>query len=101
MTDLINKRNQNIFWYELVKRVVGLANALQYDNTYYLINLAVAASEEDELPDDIVMDAWHEIKWQMEIMMFDKEREYDHDAYCKAIDSLEKWLEDNKLIGEP
>jgi hypothetical protein len=92
------------FWIELIKRVLSLANALQYENSARLLDLAISAS--NDLPDDTIMDAYSDLKWEMNIMIGisngslcrnsnPKDLEYDHESFDNALCRLEDWLKEN------
>lgn len=83
------------FYVEVARRVVRLANALQYENAAALLHLALASA------DDTVPRVLHDVDVRMQFAFYplhEARREgrpetYDHAKFDAAVSDLEKWLD--------
>lgn len=76
-----------LFYRELARRIVDLANALQYENAYNLLRLAMI-SDEGQAPEAIA-EAATEVQFAYMPLNDDG---YDHERFCAAVDSVTAWL---------
>lgn len=80
------KRHLPGFYIELARRVVTLANSLQYDNAMNLLHLALSASL-DDAPSELrqVFAAWGTVGSPTD-------GDYDHEAFDAGVNTIERWL---------
>ena len=78
------------FYRELARRVVALANALQYENAANLLHLALSASD-DPAPATLGT-ADCEMQFAFTPIPSGDSADYDHERFDRAVASIELWL---------
>lgn len=82
--------NVTQFYVELCKRVLGCADALQYENAHNLLRLAMIC-DDNRAPEPIA-DAACEMNFAFMGYRITTGL-YDHDRFCDALDTLKAWVD--------
>ena len=83
-------KNLTPFYIELCKRVLGCADALQYENAHNLLRLAMIC-DDNRAPEPIA-DAACEMDFAFKDYHITT-GVYDHDQFCAALDTLKAWVD--------
>lgn len=80
-----------LFYRELAKRVLALANTLQYENAATLLRLALSASDESQ--PDLLAEA--NVAFQFAFHPIKEENWYDHERFEEGVRYVEMCLSKN------